>query len=345
MGGLSRKSVKIKEMIAAGKDPLILDAGDLLFSTKNIDITNKNSEVFRARAILEGYEKVGCDAINVGHYEVLNGLSFLKSMTESTNIPFISSNLRDSKSGDLIFSPYMIFERASLKIGVVGASDLIPDSASSILVDDFVESCNRYAEELDDKVDIIVALINASRSSQSGLPDKMPNVDFIITSGNTSMSRANSPQKEDGPFMYSCGKQGKYLLSLSLDLKEKDVPFIDVSSEEKKIKSILKRFDRLQKKDPGESLESIYSDQENVLNLIKKYREDLKVSESVIASAVNTLRFETTSLSKKVEDDEDILAFVTSSVNTCNALAPKKKPTQRKKIGKNNSNSHKGHDH
>ena len=87
LGGLSRKYVKIKEMRDAGIDPLILDAGDLFFSTKNIDATNKNSEIFRANAIMEGFQKVGCDAINVGHYEVLNGLSFLQEMVKKTDIP------------------------------------------------------------------------------------------------------------------------------------------------------------------------------------------------------------------------------------------------------------------
>ena len=326
----------------AGINPLILDAGDLLFSTKNIDATNKNSEIFRANAILEGYQKVGCDAINVGHYEVLNGLSFLREMEKTTDIPFISSNLKDSKSGELLFDPYIIFERGELKIGVIGATDLIPDTMKSIQSSDFIESCNRFAKELKDKVDIVVALVNASRSTQNGLPEKMPNVDFIITSGNTSMSRTNSPQKEDGPFLYSCGKQGKYFLTLTLDIKEKGVSFVDVSAEEKKVKSVQKRFDRLQKKDPDKKLEEIYADQENVLNLIKKYREDLKISEEVIASAINTLQYQTNPLNNKVGDDAELLAFVTSSVKTCDALAPKKKPVNQ---NKNKNNRHKGHDH
>ena len=142
----------------AGIDPLILDAGDLLFSTKKIDATNKNSEIFRANAIMEGFQKVGCDAINVGHYEVLNGLSFLQEIVKKTDIPFISSNLKDSKSGQLLFDPYIIFERGELKIGVIGSTDLIPDTMKSIQSDDFIESCNRYAKELENKVDIIVAL-------------------------------------------------------------------------------------------------------------------------------------------------------------------------------------------
>jgi len=326
----------------AGINPLILDAGDLFFSTKSIDTMNKNSEIFRANAIIEGFQKVGCDAINVGHYEVLNGLSFLREMEKKTDIPFISSNLIDSKSGELLFNPYIIFERGELKIGVIGATDLIPDTMKTVRSDDFIESCNRFAKELENKVDIIVALVNASRSSQNGLPEKMPNVDFIITSGNTSMSRTNSPQIENGPFMYSCGKQGKYFLTLTLDIKEKGVPFVDVSAEEKKVKSVQKRFDRLQKKDPDKSLEEIYADQENVLNLIKKYREDLKISEKVIASAVNTLQYQTNPLNNKVGDDDELLAFVTSSVETCEALAPKKKPVDR---NKNKKNRHKGHDH
>ena len=326
----------------AGINPLILDAGDLLFSTKNIDATNKNSEIFRANAILEGYQKVGCDAINVGHYEVLNGLSFLREMEKTTDIPFISSNLKDSKSGELLFDPYIIFERGELKIGVIGATDLIPDTMKTIQSSDFIESCNRFAKELKDKVDIVVALVNASRSTQNGLPEKMPNVDFIITSGNTSMSRTNSPQKENGPFLYSCGKQGKYFLTLTLDIKEKGVSFVDVSAEEKKVKSVQKRFDRLQKKDPDKNLEEIYADQENVLNLIKKYREDLKISEEVIASAINTLQYQTNPLNNKIGDDAELLAFVTSSVKTCDALAPKKKPANQ---NKNKNNRHKGHDH
>ena len=326
----------------AGINPLILDAGDLLFSTKNIDATNKNSEIFRANAILDGYQKVGCDAINVGHYEVLNGLSFLREMEKTTDIPFISSNLKDSKSGELLFDPYIIFERGELKIGVIGATDLIPDTMKTIQSSDFIESCNRFAKELKNKVDIVVALVNASRSTQNGLPEKMPNVDFIITSGNTSMSRTNSPQKENGPFLYSCGKQGKYFLTLTLDIKEKGVSFVDVSAEEKKVKSVQKRFDRLQKKDPDKNLEEIYADQENVLNLIKKYREDLKISEEVIASAINTLQYQTNPLNNKIGDDAELLAFVTSSVKTCDALAPKKKPINQ---NKNKNNRHKGHDH
>ena len=81
LGGLSRRSVKIKEIRDRGIDPIILDAGDLIFSTKKIDAQNKNAELTRADAMLEGFNRIGGDAINVGHYEVLNGLKYLKNIS------------------------------------------------------------------------------------------------------------------------------------------------------------------------------------------------------------------------------------------------------------------------
>jgi 2',3'-cyclic-nucleotide 2'-phosphodiesterase (5'-nucleotidase family) len=70
MGGLPRRYSKIKEIRATGKDPLLVDAGDFFFSTPQIDLSNKQSEKFRAEYILEGFETIGYDVLNVGHYEL-----------------------------------------------------------------------------------------------------------------------------------------------------------------------------------------------------------------------------------------------------------------------------------
>ena len=343
MGGLSRRSTKIKELRSSNENPLILDAGDLFFSTKDLNPSNKNSETVRAQAIMEGYQKIGCDVINVGHYEVLNGLSFLNQIIKRYNIPFISANLKNAKTNELIFKPYEIFERDNLKIGVVGVTDMLPDTCKSIVSEDYVNKANEYGKKISEEVDLLIALVNAQRSAQSSLVEKLPMFDFIITSGSTNMSRANSPQVDDGPYIYSCGKQGKYLLTIDLDLRKKNTPFVDISAQEKKIRSINKRFERLQKKDPNMPLESIYENQKNILNLIKQYKEDIKQSEQIIASAVNTLEFQTIPLSRSVEDDEEILAFVNKSVETCNALAPK--TSKSKKVNRKKIDPHAGHEH
>ena len=78
LGGLSRRYVKVQELRDNGKNPLILDAGDLFFSTTNLNDDNRKAEEFRAGAILDGLNQIGFDAINIGKYELLNGLSFWK---------------------------------------------------------------------------------------------------------------------------------------------------------------------------------------------------------------------------------------------------------------------------
>ena len=133
---------------------------------------------------------------------------------------------------------------------------------------------------------------------------------------------------------------------MTIDVERKDAnkPFIDVSAEEKKIKNIEKRFARLQKKEPGKKLEEIYKNQQNVLSMIEQYKTDIQSSKSLISSATNTIKFQTIPLNKKIGDDEDLLAFVNAAIQTCQTLAPTK---NRPKVSgkKNYSDPHHGHHH
>ena len=343
MGGLPRRYTKVKEIRESGAEPLIVDAGDFFFSTKKIDVRNKQSEKFRAEFILEGFETIGYDVVNVGEYELLLGLPFLKKMSEKVKIPFISANVKDSKSNELIFKPYQIIEKNGLKIGVIGLTNNLPDSSKSMIADDYIKSGLEYVKKVSSISDIIVLLVNSDRKSQSSLVENFPDVDFIVTSGSTNMSRKNSPQKEGGPYFYSCGKQGKYLLQVDMNIKNSKEPIVDISNYKNSLKSINKRFERLQKKDPEKTLEEIYSDQANVLSLIKKYRIELEDSKKAISSAINTIEYNTVGLNRKVKDDKDMLAFIKKSLVTCNAYAPKETKEQRSKL--KTKVDHSGHNH
>lgn len=333
-------------MRADGIDPLILDAGDIFFSTSKLDDKNRKSQIHRAKSIISGYGKIGCNVINVGHYEVLNGLNFLNSIIQDTEIPFISANLRDSKSKDLLFEPYKIFKRDGLKIGVVGVTSNLPDTSNAISADNYIVAGNKYINTLSKDADIIVLLANCTRNEQSSLNENFPNADFIITSGSTNMTRSSNPQASEGALVYSCGKQGKYLITVNLTLKDKSKTIVDITAEEKKINQIKKRFERLQKKDPSKSLRELYADQSNVLKLIDGYKEDEKLSKELIEKAVNKLRYNTLALNRKVGDDPNMLKFVNSAVSTCEILNSKDKNGKNIKGNKSSSHtSHNGHKH
>ena len=339
MGGLSRRYVKIQELKSQDKNPIVLDAGDLLFSTTNLNNDNLKSEEFRSNAIIEGYNKIGCDAINVGKYELLNGLAFLKDISKKTDTPFLSANLKSSKTNELLFEPYLILNRGNLTIGIVGVTSLLPDSSTSVVADDFIQAGNTYIDKLSEKTDIIILLVNTDRGSQKDLSENFKDADFIVTSGSTNLTRTNAPQKDNGPYVFSCGKQGKYLLTLDAKINDLRSPFVNISAHQKKIADVNKRFERLQKKDPNAKLEDIYKDQGNVLKLIEQYRVDLKSSEKAISESKNTIMYKTIGLNKKIKDDPEMLAFVNQSLSTCKALKPQLESVKKSKV------NHSGHDH
>ena len=158
-------------MRAEGIDPLILDAGDLFFSTPKLSKVNYESEMFRASAILQGYETIGCDAINIGHFEMLGGLPFLKGMDTQFEIPFVSANIRDAITNELLFDPYVIKNKNGLEIGIIGVTDKVPDTSKTILADNYIEAGQHYIQEIKNKVDVIVMLVNSDRQSYSNLPE------------------------------------------------------------------------------------------------------------------------------------------------------------------------------
>ena len=324
--------MKIQEMRNAGENPVILDAGDLFFSTPNLNSGNSQSELHRANAIMSGYEKIGCDAINVGKYELLAGLSFLKEQASKTSIPFVSANLRDATTGELLFDPYVIIDRGTLKVGIIGLTNLVPDTMKTITVDDYQKAGKDFITDIKNKDDIVVLMVNSDRNSYKSLPDEFPDADFIYVSGSTMRTRPNMPQKNGGPYLYSNGKQGKYLTVIDLDVKSGEEPIIDVSSIQDKKKSFNRRLDRLQKKDPDKQLEEIYANQENVLSLIERYRKGLFEAEAALAAAVNTMNFQSVPLSRKIQDDPEMIAFVDETLATCNSL--KRKSTSKVKTKK-----------
>ncbi len=104
---------------------------------------------------------------------------------------------------------------------------------------------------------------------------------------------------------------------------------MDISAAEGKIKSITKRLKKLQDKDPEKSLEEIYADKPNVLKLVEDYRQQLVKYETIMADAVNTTKYESVALSKKVGEDSELLTFVDETLASCNAL--RKKPIKASK--------------
>lgn len=309
-------------------DPVILDAGDVFFSSGVLAAQNADGDKIQAKGLLQGYEKIGCDALNIGGFDLAAGKDFLLSLSSGTTIPFISANLTDLED-NLLFQPYRIIEKNGFNIGVVGVSNHIPEHILDVGKRPYVETANQVIDELKPQVDFVVLLANIQRKQVNNLAQNIPNADYIFISRDTKRTRSELKQAEHGPYIYSSGIQGKYLTVVEIALQDSNEPITDISEAKGKITSINKRMKKLQEKDPAQSLEEIYAEKPKFLKLISTYRQQIIKYETVMANAVNTTIYESIALDKNVGEDKELLAFVDETLATCNAL--RKKPIKASK--------------
>ena len=303
-----------------GNDPLILDAGDLFFTTPDLHDSNRVSEKYRASVILMGYEQIGCDAINVGQYEFGGGEQFLLETASTTQIPFISANLINTQTNQLLFNPYIIIERKGLKIAVIGLTNLLPKTIKNIRAGDYITAGKSMIKKVKDKVDIIVMLVNANRADQKTLTKEFKEANLIFTSGSTTLTRPMMNQPEKGPYLFSTGRESRYLNVTDISLKNKTDPIINISFLEASQQYNQRKLDRLQDTVPDKTLEDTYKGQENILSLIEKSRTTIIQADLQLKEAVNTLNFKNVALDSKIIDDQEVLEFVSNSLATCNQL-------------------------
>ncbi len=277
---------------------------------------------------MHGYEIIGCDALNIGGFDLAAGSEFISSLQKEVNIPFISANLVDENS-QLLFKPFTIIEKSGFKIGVTGVTNHIPNQIKNVKKLPYIETGNAVIKELKTKVDFVVLLANVQNKETRTIARDFPDANYIFISRNTQNTRPSSKQAENGPYVYGSGVQGKYLSVVEVEIKDESQPIIDISVAKNKLASINKRLKKLQKKDPNKTLEEIYADKPNVLKLVKDYHQQVEKYESILSNAVNTTIYSSVSLSNNIGENPELVAFVDETLASCNSL--RKKPIKSSK--------------
>ncbi|MBT4661033.1 MAG: hypothetical protein HOC18_03940, partial [Candidatus Marinimicrobia bacterium] len=205
-------------------------------------------------------------------------------------------------------------------IAVIGLTNLLPKTIKNIRADNFITAGKSMIKKVKDKVDIIVMLVNANRTDQKTLTTEFKEANLIFTSGSTSLTRPMMNQPEKGPYLFSTGRESRYLNVTDISLKNKTDPIFNISFLGASQQYNQRKLDRLQDKFPDQTLEDAYKGQENILSLIEKSRTTIIQADVQLKEAVNTLIFKNVALDSKIIDDQEVLEFVSTSLATCNQL-------------------------
>jgi len=317
LGGLARKTFFLKNMMP-GRDSFLIDAGNALFDSNQINPDNLSLENkrFKARNFVKTLEFLGQDIMNIGSNDFKGGVDFLIDITKDSSVNFISANLYDKSSNKLLFKPYHILEKNGAKIAFIGLSESA--KSNSMVNKNYIEEGNRLISELKDKVDIIILLVDKKHDTNIRdvslsfltLSNSFPGANYIFVSGSTKRTEPKTKQSDSGALVYGGGIQGKHLSILDIRIKAQNKAIIDVSAPFNRLQEINYRLNRLQAKDTSIRLEELYANQPNVLSLIKKYQKEATELGISLAGYQNRSTFFSVPLPLAIPDDKDVAAFI-----------------------------------
>jgi len=230
MGGYARRMGVISKIREQEKNVLLVDAGDFSQGTPYFNFFNGRVEV-------DAMNRMKYDAITLGNHEFDNGIDTLAVVLKNALFPIISSNYDVSKTSlSQLVKPYIIIQKAGLKIGIMGL-DVDPKSLifeknyKGLEYIDPLAKANEISTLLKkkEKCDVIVCLSHLGADST-----KMEINDFeiahhtqfidVIIGGHSHSMITNTTEKNavGKPIVIAqMGKSGFYLGKVELEIEKK----------------------------------------------------------------------------------------------------------------------------
>ena len=282
--------------------------------------------------MVDGYNILGCDVMNVGAKDFAKGIDFLRELEQTASFPFISANIVNEKNGELPFEPYEILEKNGFRFGVVGlTAELSPITRGNLRAEPFIERGKAVLSELNAITDFQIVLFNGSSDKANIAREALTSADLLFVSGDTRNPARGGSAISTGTVMKQLGKQGKSLGVVSIDVVDIDLPLRDLSNVQNRLKFLDKQLKRYSKKDITKTLEEIYADDERILDRIATIQDELETLNVELVKEGNSIRFEFVPMNKNVGEDLMIIAMVNETLSKCDALGPDKTPSKQKK--------------
>lgn len=281
-----------------------------------------------AQAILEAYNVMECQLLNVGAKDLAAGYDFIQSLQQQANFPFISANIRRAGHDDLLFTPSTIIETHDRTLGFVGVSGG-NDRLKDFSFIDPVGAAQAAVDGLKDRVDLVFLLANVDDGMESRLIKEVVDVDFLIRSGTG--RRYAKPKFDNDKIVVRNGNQGKYAGMLEVRLDDPNAELKDISQQMKRIKFADSRINAMMKDVPEDvTLEEHFADNDKKLQLINRLKNERSNNEGLIEKLGNTFYFNPIALDEKIMDTPEVSEIVAEFLVDRTVAKGEKQPPPKK---------------
>jgi hypothetical protein len=229
-----------------GKGILLLDTGNLLFRRPPQTETKRRDALLRIDLLIQSYNEMGYDVVNVGEKDLMMGFRFLSEVSPKAKFSFVSTNLIDKKTGKSVLKPYVIKEVAGLRIGILGLLDdqfnlTLQEKDPGLNITEPFSALKSAMKGLKEYCDLIVVLSQLGESRDKKLAGENRDIDLILGGGGE--SKRVVMERVNGTAIYRLEPRGGYLgrVDYSLADTKKPIKFL-ISSERDEMEKKLERL-------------------------------------------------------------------------------------------------------
>jgi 5'-nucleotidase / UDP-sugar diphosphatase len=205
LGGLARVATFKQNLVASGRTPLLVLAGDFLSPSVA-------SNTFKGEQMIAALNAAGLDLATLGNHEFDFGVDVLIQRMRESRWQWVVSNVVDTNTGQPIGGalPYLVRTFGTLKVGFLGlcltTTEISLDKLTHVRRIDPIEAAATYLPVLArEGADVIVAITHLSFADDRALAQRFPQIDLIVgghehypitaTENRTLISKAGSDAK------------------------------------------------------------------------------------------------------------------------------------------------------
>ena len=239
-GSLARVAGLIREVReTAPGTVLVLDSGDTLQGSPVEELPHVHWG--EPSPTVAAMNRIGYDAAAVGNHEFNFGLEVLRRAERQARFPLLSANTVDADTGEPAFRPYVVLERAGVRIGVLGLTTPsvprweVPAHYAGLHFEPIADAARRWVDTLrrDERCDVVVVLAHTGfeRDPRTGEArtrrygnhawelTRVDGIDVLLTGHD---HRAEPPQELHGVVIAQPRARARTVTRLDLTLERRD---------------------------------------------------------------------------------------------------------------------------
>ncbi|MFQ6616698.1 MAG: multiheme c-type cytochrome [Fidelibacterota bacterium] len=212
-GSLEKRALFVREWLKEHPNTVLVDAGDFLSATRN---TLKDSIAFRA------HELIDYDAMGLGDQEFFRGVSFISGLIESSQLPFVSTNLDTPVIANV--SREIVVSREGVRFGILSLMNpdifrLYPRRvADSVRVKNPLDALEERLAGMKGRSDVVILLSHLGIDRDREIARTFARIDVIV--GAHTQTVMKEPEKVGNTVIVQAGGDGYYVGRLKLTLDE-----------------------------------------------------------------------------------------------------------------------------